>query len=71
MKKMLIYTISLIFLVSTAVIAADAVKGKVMGVKDGKVLIKVGDNAKKFKKGDAVTIKKESGEALTPELQGC
>ena len=82
MKKMLIYTLSLILLISTAVIAADAVKkphgkikvkaiGKVIGVKEGKVLIKVGNKAKKFKKGDTVLIKKGSKEALMPKLQGC
>lgn len=83
MKKALIYTISLMFLISTAVIAGDVVEakgkshvkvkaiGKVIGVKEGKVLIKVGSKAKKFKKGDTVLIKKGSKEALMPKLQGC
>lgn len=71
MKKVVLLTVALIFTVVSVLVAAEMVKGTVEGVKDSKVLIEVGKNAKKLKKGDKVEIKIEAGEALAPNLQGC
>ncbi len=72
MKKKLALVLCIIFLMSTAIVAATYVKGTVVGVKEGKVLIEVGKDAKKLSKGDKVKIEKEeSEEMMAPSLQGC
>ncbi len=72
MKKKLALALGILFLMSTAIVAATYVKGTVEGVKDGKVLIEVGKDAKKLSKGDKVKIEKEeSEEMMAPSLQGC
>lgn len=71
MKKVVILATAIVFTVVSVLVAAEMVKGTVEGVKDSKVLIEVGKDAKKLKKGDKVEIKIEAGEALVPKLQGC
>lgn len=71
MKKVIILATAIVFTVVSVLVAAEMVKGTVEGVKDSKVLIEVGKDAKKLKKGDKVEIKIEAGEALVPKLQGC
>jgi ribosomal protein S1 len=72
MKKKFALVIGIILLLSTAIIAATYVKGTVIGVKEGQVLIDVGNDSKKFSKGDKVKIEKEeSKEKMAPSLQGC
>lgn len=71
MKKVVILATAIVFTVVSLLVAAEMVKGTVEGVKDSKVLIEVGKDAKKLKKGDKVEIKIEAGEALVPKLQGC
>ncbi|UOD35105.1 hypothetical protein DSN97_01840 [Deferribacteraceae bacterium V6Fe1] len=71
MKKLIILATAIVFTAVSILMAAEMIKGTVEGVKDTKVLIEVGKDAKKLKKGDKVEIKIEGGEALVPKLQGC
>lgn len=71
MKRIIVLATAIVFTVVSVLVAAEMVKGTVEGVKDSKVLIEVGKDAKKLKKGDKVEIKIEAGEALVPKLQGC
>jgi len=71
MKKIIMLATAIIFTVVSVLVAGEVIKGTVEGTKDTKVLIEVGKDAKKLKKGDKVTIKIEGGEALVPNLQGC
>jgi len=65
-----------VFLLSTVVLAATVVKGKVVSVQDGKVTVDVGSAASKIKEGDKVKIEKEetktkgSKESTAPSMQG-
>lgn len=71
MKKIIILATAIVFTLVSMLVASQVIKGTVEGVKDSKVLIEVGKDAKKLKKGDKVEIKVEAGEALVPKLQGC